>query len=63
MKPLFSVHAGEYLVGSHIEHRFRRVNVWVPDADEQTVRAVVRRWLARLTSPALLAVLDHQERR
>jgi hypothetical protein len=33
MKPLFSVHAGEYLVGSHIEHHFRRVNVWVPAKD------------------------------
>jgi hypothetical protein len=33
MKPLFSVHAGEYLVGSHIEHRFRKVNVWVPAKD------------------------------
>jgi hypothetical protein len=33
MKPLFSVHAGEYLVGSHIEHQFRRVNVWVPAKD------------------------------
>jgi len=33
MKPLFSVHAGEYLVGSHIERQFRRVNVWVPTKD------------------------------
>ncbi len=33
MKPLFSVHAGEYLVGSHVEVTFRRVNVWVPSRD------------------------------
>jgi hypothetical protein len=33
MKPLFSVHAGEYLTGSHIERHFRRVNVWVPAKD------------------------------
>ena len=33
MKPLFSVHAGEYLAGSHIEHHFRRANVWVPAKD------------------------------
>jgi hypothetical protein len=33
MKPLFSVHAGEYLVGSHIERRYRRVRVWLPATD------------------------------
>lgn len=33
MKPLFSVHAGEYLAGSHIERHFRHVNVWVPAKD------------------------------
>lgn len=33
MKPLFTIHAGEYLVGSHIEKHFRRVNVWVPSRD------------------------------
>ena len=33
MKPLFTVHGGEYLVGSHIEGRFKRVNVWIPSRD------------------------------
>ncbi len=33
MKPLFSVHAGEYLTGSHIERQFRHVNLWVPAKD------------------------------
>jgi hypothetical protein len=33
MKPLFSVHAGEYLTGSHIEKRFKNVNLWVPAKD------------------------------
>lgn len=33
MKPLFTIHAGEYLVGSHIEQKFRHVNVWVPSRD------------------------------
>jgi hypothetical protein len=33
MKPLFTVHGGEYLVGSHIEERFKRVNVWIPSRD------------------------------
>jgi hypothetical protein len=33
MRPLFTVHSGEYLVGSHIEQQFKRVNVWVPSRD------------------------------
>jgi hypothetical protein len=33
MKTLFTIHAGEYLVGSHIEQHFRRVNVWIPSRD------------------------------
>jgi hypothetical protein len=33
MKPLFTIHAGEYLVASHIEQHFRHVNVWVPSRD------------------------------
>ena len=33
MKPLFTVHGGEYLVGSYIEQHYKRVNVWVPSRD------------------------------
>lgn len=33
MKPMFSVHAGEYLTGSHIEKKFRNVHLWVPAKD------------------------------
>lgn len=33
MKPLFTIHGGEYLVGSYIERHFKRVNVWVPSRD------------------------------
>lgn len=33
MKPIFSIHAGEYLTGSHIEEKFRHVNLWVPSKD------------------------------
>lgn len=35
MRPLFTVHAGEYLVGSHIEQRFKKekLNVWIPSID------------------------------
>jgi hypothetical protein len=33
MRPLFTVHAGEFLVGQHIESSFRDKNVWVPTKD------------------------------
>lgn len=33
MKPIFTIHAGEYLVASEIEKRFPKYNVWVPSKD------------------------------
>jgi len=33
MKPLFTIHAGEYLVGALVEKRFKRLNVWIPLRD------------------------------
>jgi len=33
MKPLFTIHAGEYLVGDYIERTFPSWNVWLPSTD------------------------------
>jgi hypothetical protein len=33
VKPLFTIHAGEFLVDSEIERKFKRVNVWIPAKD------------------------------
>lgn len=33
MKPIFTVHAGEYLVGSEIEEKYPDLRVWVPSKD------------------------------
>ncbi|MBM7457244.1 putative helicase [Oceanisphaera litoralis] len=38
MQPLFTIHAGEYLVGSHIEQAMTdpngdKINVWIPSKD------------------------------
>lgn len=33
MRPLFTIHAGEYLVGSHLEEQFPKLNVWIPTKD------------------------------
>jgi hypothetical protein len=36
MKPMFTVHVGEYLVGAHIERAYPRWNVWIPSKDTGT---------------------------
>ncbi len=36
MKALFTIHAGEFVLGDYIERRFRRVNLWVPSRDTGT---------------------------
>jgi hypothetical protein len=33
MRPIFTIHAGEFLVGQHIESKFKDKNVWVPTKD------------------------------
>jgi hypothetical protein len=33
MRPLFTIHAGEFLVGEHIERHFKNLTVWVPTKD------------------------------
>ena len=33
MRPIFTVHAGEYLVATEIERRFRTLDVWIPSKD------------------------------
>jgi len=33
MKPIFTIHAGEYLVGSYIEENYKNLNVWLPSKD------------------------------
>jgi hypothetical protein len=34
MRPIFTIHAGEYLVGSAIEKMFPKVRVWIPSKDD-----------------------------
>lgn len=33
MRPIFTIHVGEYLIGSYIEEKFNDFNVWVPAKD------------------------------
>jgi hypothetical protein len=36
VKTLFTIHAGEFIVGDYIERKFRRINLWVPSRDTGT---------------------------
>lgn len=33
MKPIFTVHAGEYLVASYLEEKFKGLQIWLPSSD------------------------------
>jgi hypothetical protein len=33
VKPLFTIHAGEFLVGEFIQQNFSRTNLWIPAED------------------------------
>ena len=33
MKPLFTIHAGEYLTGEYVEKKYPNWNVWIPSKD------------------------------
>ena len=33
MRPLFTIHAGEYLVGEYLERTYPKWNVWIPSKD------------------------------
>lgn len=33
MRPLFTIHAGEFLVGEFLEKNFPKLNVWIPSKD------------------------------
>jgi len=33
MRPIFTIHAGEYLTGCYMEQKLKGINVWVPSKD------------------------------
>jgi hypothetical protein len=33
MQPIFTIHAGEYLVGSYVEEKYKNINIWIPSKD------------------------------
>jgi hypothetical protein len=33
MRPIFTIHAGEFLLGAHLEKVFKGINIWIPAKD------------------------------
>jgi len=33
MKSIFTIHAGEYLVGEYLEKKYKKYNIWIPSKD------------------------------
>ena len=63
MQPLFTIHAGEYLVGSHIEQRLQdpngdEVNVWVSSKDTGIDLFVTDKTNKNTTSPSVSLVVQ-----
>src|SRR5260221_10904799 len=50
MKPLFTIHAGEFLVASYIEQQFKDYLVWLPSRDSGVDLLVTDRKSTRLNS-------------
>jgi hypothetical protein len=50
MQPLFTIHAGEYLVADHIERTFRNTRVWIPTKDTGIDLLVTDRAMRRTLS-------------
>ena len=47
MRPMFTVHGGEFLVGQHIEGSFKGKNVWVPTKNLGVDLLTRKRFLSR----------------
>lgn len=50
MKPIFTIHAGEYLVASHIEKTYKKARVWLPSSDTGVDLLVTNKELNRAVS-------------
>jgi hypothetical protein len=50
VKPIFTIHAGEYLVGSHIEETYKKARVWLPSKDTGVDLLVTNEQLDRAVS-------------
>lgn len=59
MRPLFTVHAGEYIVGDYIEGRFRDLRVWIPSKDDGVDLLVTDRAHRKVASLQVKFSKDH----
>jgi len=50
VKPISTVHAGEYLVGSHIEKTYKEARVWLPSKDTGVDLLITNQHLTQFVS-------------
>ncbi len=60
MRPIFTVHAGEYLAASAIERRFRNLQVWIPSRDTGVDLLVTDRHQEKVASLQVKFSKDYQ---
>jgi hypothetical protein len=59
MRPIFTIHAGEYIVGDFIEANFRDFKVWVPSKDDGTDLLVTNKLAEKVTTLQVKFSKDH----
>ena len=60
MRPIFAVHAGEYLAASKIEQTFRNLQVWIPSRDTGVDLLVTDRHQKKVASFQVKFSKDYQ---
>lgn len=60
MRPIFTVHAGEYLVAAEIEKKFRNLQVWIPSRDTGVDLLVTGRHQQKVASLQVKWSKDYQ---
>ena len=50
MKPIFTIHAGEYLVAATLEKKFRSYNIWLPSKDTGIDLLITNKTNTKMTS-------------
>ena len=61
MRPLFTIHAGEFLVGEYIENTFKSLNVWVPAKDTGVDLLITDKTAKRATSLQVKLSRDYRK--
>lgn len=61
MRPFFTIHAGEFLVGEYIQNTFKSLNVWVPAKDTGVDLLITDKTAKRATSIQVKLSRDYRK--